>query len=268
MASVYLNMLKKHYKLFIIIPVITLAVAVIYTVLQTPMYESQTDLLVLQKQNADMDAYTAAKASEKLGSNLAKVIYTTSFLQKVENQDVDLSYLSSDDQERRKQWKNSVSASMTPESSMLSVKAYAPTPETSASLASAISYVLAYESAEYTGAGNTITIQMVNAPTTSRYPVKPNVILNIGAALVGGLLLALILTVLLSEFKGLGKKEQPTKHAHQSAQPIFPMHTTNQHGRIKHEDTISYRVLDHNTFPETQNISSESEDTITMPEKK
>jgi len=94
--------------------------------------------------------------------------------------------------------------------------------------------------------------------------------MNISAGVIGGFLLAVILAVLLSEFKGTNKKEHQStvKSEHIHNKPVFHVHTPHQNGRINHEETVSYRVLDHNTFPENQNITSESEDTITMQQKK
>lgn len=226
----YFKVFKANYKFFIIVPLVTLAVALLISVIQTPMYESQTALLVVQKQSANADAYTAAKASEKLGNNLAKVIYTTSFLDKVVTQpDVDLSFLPVDEQKQRDAWKKAISATIEPETSILKISAYAPSRESATNLARAIAYTLANDSAEYYGGSENISIQVVNTAITSKLPVKPNYILNMIAGLLAGLLAAASILVVREE----AVKYFPTKKL-KAYKEIFP---------------TAYKVLDHQTYP-------------------
>jgi capsular polysaccharide biosynthesis protein len=226
----YFKIFKANYKFFIILPLVTLAVALLISVVQTPRYESQTALLVVQKQTATADAYTAAKASEKLGSNLAKVIYTTSFLDKVASQpDVDLSFLPADEQKRREAWKNAVTASIEPETSILKISAYAPNRDIATNLARAIAYTLANDSAEYYGGSDNISIQVVNTAITSKYPVKPNYLLNMLAGILVGLMAAVGILVIREEVMNY----LPKKKA-KSVKDVFP---------------TAYKILNHETYP-------------------
>ena len=226
----YLKIFKANYKFFIIVPLVTLALALLISVIRTPMYESQTALLVVQKQSVNADAYTAAKASEKLGSNLAKVIYTTSFLDKVASQpDVDLSFLPTDEKKRREAWKQAVTASIEPETSILKISAYAPSRDMATNLARAIAYTLSNDSGEYYGGSENISIQVVNTAITSKLPVKPNYILNMLAGLLAGLLAAAGILVIREETV----KYFPKRKA-KAQKDIFPQ---------------AYKVLDHQTYP-------------------
>lgn len=186
-----MNLCRKNYRLFIILPLVALSIALFVSALQKPMYESQTTLLVVQKQGSNIDAYTAAKASEKLGNNLAKVINTTSFLDKVSSQpNADLSFLPKDEKKRRKAWQEAVSASIEPETSLMKISAYAPSRESATNLAQAISYTLTNDSASYYGNSDNISIQVVNTALTSSYPIKPNYLLNMLASIACGILFA------------------------------------------------------------------------------
>lgn len=151
-------------------------------------YSSTVSVLIIQKINPNLDAYTAARAAEKLGNNLAEIIHTTSFFDKVRYSNFALKIdWPESEQQKRKTWQNKVEAKMIGETSILEITAYDQDKQEAEKLAQAIVYVLTSEGDEYHGGGEDIIIKPVDTALTSDYPTRPNIILNIIASLFIGL---------------------------------------------------------------------------------
>ncbi|MBN1585460.1 hypothetical protein JW899_03780 [Candidatus Uhrbacteria bacterium] len=147
-------------------------------------------LLIIQKQLAAADPYTAMKASERIADNLGQVIYTTSFYDKVigAHYNTDTSFFSEDEIRRRREWGKMVETQVMRGSGMLVTTVYHEDPEQAEQFARAIAFVLTTEGWEYIGGGD-LQIRLVDEPLSSRWPVKPNIP---GNALTGFVLGALV----------------------------------------------------------------------------
>jgi capsular polysaccharide biosynthesis protein len=147
-------------------------------------------LLIIQKQLAAADPYTAMKASERIADNLGQILYTTSFRDKVEqaNYNTDFSIFADDDNKRRRQWRELIGTQVIRGTGMLQVEVYHEDPEQAEQFARAIAFVLTTEGWKYVGGGD-LDISLVDEPLRSRWPVKPNIP---GNALTGFVLGAVI----------------------------------------------------------------------------
>lgn len=168
--------------------VIGAAVAILLSLLRPLEYSSTTRILITQELGA-VDAYTASRSAERIADDLASVVYTSTFFDKVMSSGyaIDSDYFSQDEIKRRTQWQDAVSASVSRSSGLLSVTAYHTEVDQAEELATAVAYVLTTEGWTYTSGGN-ITVQVVDAPLNSRYPVRPNLLVNGFSGLVLGLL--------------------------------------------------------------------------------
>lgn len=168
--------------------VIGAAVAILLSLLRPLEYSSTTRILITQELGA-VDAYTASRSAERIADDLASVVYTSTFFDKVMSSGyaIDADYFSDDEIKRRTQWQDAVSASVSRSSGLLSIAAYHTDVDQAEELATAVAYVLTTEGWTYTSGGN-ITVQVVDAPLNSRYPVRPNLLVNGFSGLVLGLL--------------------------------------------------------------------------------
>jgi capsular polysaccharide biosynthesis protein len=168
--------------------VIGMALAILLSFLRPLEYSSTTRILITQELGA-VDAYTASRSAERIADDLASIVYTSTFFTKVlsSGYDVDESYFSDDEIKRRTQWEDAVSASVSRSSGLLSITAYHTDIEQAEELATAVAYVLTTEGWTYTSGGS-ITVQVVDEPLNSRYPVRPNLLINGFSGLVLGLL--------------------------------------------------------------------------------
>lgn len=142
-------------------------------------YSSSMRMLVIQKQLSATDPYTAIKSSERISDNLAQIIYTTSFFDKVMNANfnIDKSIFKPEESKKRRQWREMIETRVVRDSGMLSVTVYHKDPLQAEQVSRAIAFVLALDGSQYIGGGD-LEIKLVDAPLLSRYPVKPNIPAN------------------------------------------------------------------------------------------
>jgi len=198
----YLKLVKSRYQILVGIIGGILIITLVLTLVQTFKYRSTIQLLVIQKQGASIDAYTALRSAEKMASNLASVVYTSSFLDRVTQTNSTLKDdLSIDPIERKKEWQRTVNAEVVPETGILKIEVYHHNRNQAIAYAQAISSVLVNQGSEYHGGGQEVGIKNIDAPLTSRYPVQPNIVINLGIALALGAVLSLAVIYLLGEEK-------------------------------------------------------------------
>lgn len=183
----YLSIMKQGWKR---IALFALASAVFATAISFAFplkYSSSMRLLILQKQLSASDPYTAIKASERIADNLAQIIYTTSFYDKVMDAkfNVDESYFGKDEVKKRRRWRDAISTQVVRGSGMLDVTVYHTDPNQAEQVSQAIAFVLTTEGSEYFGGGD-LEVRLVDAPLVSDWPVRPNIPANALAGLVLG----------------------------------------------------------------------------------
>lgn len=162
--------------------------AVLLSFIQPLEYSSTTRLLITQELGA-VDAYTASRSAERIADDLAAVVYTSTFFDKVMSSGYPVveSYFSDDALKRRDAWEEAVSVSVSRSSGLLTVRAFHPDVSQAEELARAVAYVLSTQGWTYTSGGN-ISVQIVDEPLNSRYPVRPNLIVNGLSGLALGML--------------------------------------------------------------------------------
>lgn len=152
-------------------------------------YSSTTRLLILQQIGA-VDAYTASRAAERVADDLANIIYTTTFFDKVmaTSAQIDDEYFGDDEFKRRKKWGRTVFATVTRGTGLLQIRVYHSDIIQAERVARAVSSVLVTEGWTYTSGGS-ISVQLVDDPLNSRWPTRPNVPVNALTGLfLGGLI--------------------------------------------------------------------------------
>jgi len=207
--SIYTTVLKKYWYLILLIVVLVTTASFGASLYQTPKYRSTVKLLVIQQQGQRLDAYTATRSAQTVGEILSKMVYTSSFFDRVLTSGFKIKDdFSRDPEKRKKEWKETVSARVIDETGTIQVDVFHSDPKQAEQLAFGIAYVMINFGNQYHGGGTQVEIKMVDLPWTSDKPVKPNIIQNTIAGFLLSLFASIALVILLSVRKPIeeGKK--------------------------------------------------------------
>jgi capsular polysaccharide biosynthesis protein len=185
----YGKILRKNWELVALFTGLAVIIALIISLVSPFQYSATTKILIIQKQEQNLDAYTATKSAERIGKNLASIIDTSSFYNDViESNSFISGKFSTDATERRKAWEKNIKADVIPESGILEIEAYDVDRNFASQIVKTIAYVLVNRGSEYHGGGADVEIKVVDDVFLSKYPVRPNIILNLILALIIGIL--------------------------------------------------------------------------------
>ncbi len=187
MAVSYLNILKRQWRTIFLITGGAIALALILSLVQPFQYSAKTRILVIPA-SSGLDAYSALKSAEAIGENIAQVIYTTSFFDKVIQDNPNIQNVwSTDETKKRRQWEDMIKTEVLYGTGMVDITVYHQDKNQAVLLASTIADVLSKEGKNYFGMPG-LQIIMVSSPLLSKYPVRPNILLNVFMGLLLGLL--------------------------------------------------------------------------------
>jgi capsular polysaccharide biosynthesis protein len=191
----YLKILKHGWRTVFLITIGAIAVSLVLSLVQPFLYSSQVRLLVIPW-GGGTDAYSALKSAETISENISQIIYTSSFFDKVIKSRTDITYIWSQDEiKRRKQWEKMIKTEVIYGTGMIDITVYHKDKTQASAIANAIASVLISEGKDYFGMPG-LEIKMVSTPLASRYPVKPNLLLNVFMGLILGLLAGIAFTIL------------------------------------------------------------------------
>lgn len=181
-----IQFLKKNLHVLFIYILIFFVIAIAFSLIIPLQYAVTSQVLIIHKSEPNLDAYSAARASEKLAQDLVEVIDTTSFLDALaESQKIDLNILlPGDERQQRKNWHNKVI--ITARGSILEINTYDANPQNAKFLNNAIIQTLLTRGEDFHGGSLQIKLKMINSPLSSRFPARPNFILNIILGIILG----------------------------------------------------------------------------------
>lgn len=165
---------------------IGLLLGVVLSFLRPLEYSSTTRIQITQELGA-VDAYTAARSAERIADDLSTAVYFSEFFKGVlvENNDIDLSYFPTDEEKLRNKWARAITTSVSRSTGILTIRAYHPDVKQAEILALAVADELTQKGWTYTS-GTNITIRLVDEPLNSRWPVRPNILVNAFSGFVLG----------------------------------------------------------------------------------
>lgn len=183
----YTRTLLNGWQSILMFGLLGLVLALIVSFLQPLRYSSTARLLILQDIGSSVDAYTASRAEERIADNLSTIIYTSTFFDQVMSSGfgIDTSQFPDDDLKTRKLWGKTVKATVARGSGLLSITVYNQDVAAAEQIVRAIAYVLTNRVDEYTSGGS-VSVQLVDEPLNSRWPVKPDVLANTLSGLILG----------------------------------------------------------------------------------
>lgn len=185
------HLVKKHLKLIIFWGVALALLSGLVSLFFPRQYSAISQVLIISRDRSGVDPYTQVKSAERIGENLAQIMQTTDFYNKVMEAPASFDrqkWQNFTNRQRRKQWVKDVQGAMTYGTSLLQTTVYGNTSEDALALASAVNGVLTSRGWEYVGGD--IAVKAVNDPLVSRLPARPNFILNTILGFIIGFLLA------------------------------------------------------------------------------
>lgn len=199
----FFNAVKKYWYIIASIVVVVTIASFVVSIIQTPEYKSSVQLLVIQKQQDNADAYTATRSAETVAEILSNVIFTSTFFDQTMSSgfEIDKNTYSTDLEERKKEWEKAIDARVIGDNGTMQIDVYDKNRNQSEQLAYAIAYVIINNGKQYHGAATQIETKLIDAPITTDKIARPNITLNVLAGFVLGLMTSLAVIFLLSERK-------------------------------------------------------------------
>jgi capsular polysaccharide biosynthesis protein len=202
-----INKIKNHYEKIIWIAVLVMLFSFLFSLGLPLKYRSSAEVLIIQKQTSEIDPYTSAKSAERTAETLTKVIYSSSFFDKVlqSGYKIEENAFSKEEIKKRKEWKKTIETQITRGTGIIKINVYHKEQNQAEQIAHGIVYVLERYGQEFHGGGDFIEIKTIDYPLTSKNPVKPNLILNVIFGFAFGLILG---TAYIFLYSGNEKKSK------------------------------------------------------------
>ena len=210
------------------------------TLVQPLKHSSNLRLLVVQDASGSTDPYATTRGNEYLSEVLSKVSYSTSFYNQVlgSGLGVDSNYFGNTNKKIAKTWSKTIEVKPVANTGIISVTAYHPKKDQAEKIARGIGSVLITQNRNYHGLGDKVSLKLLDDPITSKYPVKPNLILNAVLSLVLGLIFSLSFIYLFPEVSLASKKNLiETNWQHEDA-------SFNQLNLHQEAEKIDYRSME------------------------
>ncbi len=183
----FLKIVRKRRSAIFVSVLLFLAIAIAVTFSQPLKYRVSSRVLIMSDGTIS-DPYTIAKSNQYLSSLLSEAVYSGSFFQLLtaSNYDIDWTYFKGDYRAQTKLWKKSILARNINDTGVLEVEVYHPNPYQAKQIAYAVNNALVTQNNVYQGSTAGLKVKVIDEPIVSSYPVKPNLPLNLAAAIVFG----------------------------------------------------------------------------------
>ena len=190
------EIVKRDWRKILVVALFIVLLSMVFTLVRPFLYRGTVSIFVVQKSSFSIDAYSASKSEERIANKLAQVILSSSFLDKVVNAgfDVDKSYFPADERKKRDKWAKTVETSVPAGLSKLEINVYHSDPNQALQIANAIAYVLTVGKRDFIGIED-VDLKVLDSPLVSKYPVRPNVIFNLGLGIIVGLILGVAFVI-------------------------------------------------------------------------
>ena len=186
-----INLLRVYlrgWKAILIFSLLGVLLAFLFSIIQPLRVSSEVRLLITQTNATGVDPYTAIKSTERIGQNLSELVYSSSFFNAIMNQEgIDRSYFSTDEIDKRKEWREAIDVVVTPGTGVMTITAYHKDRAQAAALSVAVAKELAEQAPNYFG--YSVRVQIIDDPLPSRFFAKPDFLTNSLMGLVIGFLL-------------------------------------------------------------------------------
>lgn len=192
-----LSRIRHGWKMILILGIVVASLSGALSLLFPLEYRADAGILIISKSRYGVDPYTVVKSAERVGENLVQIMQTDDFFEKVKAQEgysIDWNEFDSlTEQKKRKKWHKDMQGSVVFGTGVLNISAYNVDPQKAHDIAGASASTLVSKGWQYVGGD--VTLQVVNSPVVSEWPVRPNILMNaLLGFLVGGLLGAFVVS--------------------------------------------------------------------------
>jgi len=198
----YLLLIKRKKQTIFSLILIFLIIAIIFSFSDQLKYRAKEKVLVVQNY-IGIDPYAFSKSNEYLSNLLSQVVSSNSFFNRVMNSgySIDKNYFSGDINKKMKIWSKTVEARSLNDSGIIEINVYHPDKYQLEQIAQGIGFILKTQNQYYHGGGESVSIKVIDEPIISKWPVKPNLPLNISLAILFGLVFSLSFIYIFPEKK-------------------------------------------------------------------
>ncbi len=195
----FLKLLGRKKQTIFTITLVVLLVFLIFSFARPLDYRATSRLLIIQ--NFSSDAYTASKSTQFLGSTLAEVINSNSFLDQVlkSGYNLDRNIFSDNREKRNKEWNKMINVQASDDTGIIIINTYYPNKYQASQYNQAIAYTLVTKHNLYHGLGNRVSVKIIDETSTSNFPVRPNILLNSLLGITFGIVFSLFFVYLYPE---------------------------------------------------------------------
>lgn len=187
-----LKILRRRWKVVLIFGLVFALISVFITVLFPLEYRADAQVLIISKSRYGVDPYTVVKSAERIGENIAQVIKTDDFYNKVVGQSDyvfdNSKFENISERKKRKRWQKTVDASVVYGTGVLNISSYSENSDDAKKMAGAVASTLASKGWEYVGGD--VSIKVVNDPIVTKWPARPNLVLNLILGFMVGVLVS------------------------------------------------------------------------------
>jgi capsular polysaccharide biosynthesis protein len=188
----FVNLIGRKKATTVYIVLLFLIVSLVVTFVQPLKYSSTSKLLVVQKYNT-YDIYATAKSNEYVSNILSNVVSSYSFYNEVKNSGfaINQDYFQGDNSKQMRTWEKTVTAKSISDSGVMEISVYHTDWRQALEISKAVNEIIKTKHMNYHGFGDRIDIVIIDQPIVSKFPVKPNIFINILIGIALGLIFAL-----------------------------------------------------------------------------
>ncbi|NTW22224.1 hypothetical protein HGA34_01610 [Candidatus Falkowbacteria bacterium] len=220
----FYQLIKKGKLTLVTSVLIFVLLAMAFTFLRPLEFRAQSRLLIIQNSQEGTDPFVAAKANEYLGGVLTKIVASNSFLEEVlaSGLNVDKDYFSNDQRERAKTWQKMIAARSYGDLGVIEISVFHADKYQAEQVAQAVDLALKNKSSVFLGTGDKVEIRVIDQPIVSKWPVRPNIVLNMILGPVIGLIFGLFYLYLFAKVSIEPAPIQAVQETQPEKMPIEP----------------------------------------------
>lgn len=166
-------------------------------------YSAESKVYIISRDRSGVDPYTQAKSAERIGGDLAQIMPTANFYDKVLNSKVAFNrsvWQKLSARERRKKWATDVTGNVVYGTSLFVIKVYAASQEDAVALSDAVTQTFIEQAPDY--AGGNVVVRELDSGLVSTLPARPNFIINAGIGFWVGVVVAGLWVMRYKRHKG------------------------------------------------------------------
>ncbi|MFH1744791.1 MAG: hypothetical protein ABH881_01335 [bacterium] len=199
----FIKLITEKKQTILSVVIVFLSLSIVLTVIQPFKYATETRLMIVQNFVEGVDPYAMAKSNEYLGEILTRIIPSNSFYNEVMDSgySINKNYFSGDIKKQMKKWDETVESKAINDTGIIEIAVYHKDKYQAEQIVQGINYTLKTKHGNYHSSNNRLDVKILDQPTTSDFPVKPNVILNLSLGAIFGLIIGLCYIYLYPEKK-------------------------------------------------------------------